>query len=140
MLGDLMFHKQPKRKERTGVDRIGRTPLHYAALENDCGQVRELFASGMAADAPDDNGWTPLHFASQSNAVETAALLLDGGASVDPRDSNGNTPLATAVFNSRGNGALIKLLRSHGADCNAANNHGVSPLQLARTIANYDVR
>jgi ankyrin repeat protein len=140
MLGDSMSGKQPKRKERPGVDRMGRTPLHYAALEKNCDLVRELLASGLAADAADDNGWTPLHFAAQSNSDGAAALLLNGGASVDPRDSNGNTPLATAVFNSRGNGALIALLRSHGADCDATNSHAVSPLQLARTITNFNVR
>ena len=33
-----------------------------------------------------------------------------------------------------------KLLRDSGADPLHKNNHGVSPLILARTIANYDVR
>jgi ankyrin repeat protein len=135
-----MSGKQPKRKERAGVDRMGRTPLHHAALEGNAGRVRQLLASGLVADAPDDNGWTPLHFAAQSNAAEATALLLEAGASVDVRDAHGNTPLSTAVFNSRGYGEVIELLRSHGADPQAKNNHGVSPLSLARTIANFDVR
>jgi uncharacterized protein len=82
----------------------------------------------------------PLHFAAQSNAVDVAGILLDAGAPVDPMDSNGNTPLLKAVFNSRGDGNLIKLLRARGADPYAKNKHGNSPLKLARTIANYDVR
>jgi len=36
-------------------------------------------------------------------------------------------------------GGLIALLRSHGADPHAENKHGVSPVSLARTIANYDI-
>jgi ankyrin repeat protein len=135
-----MSGKQPKRKERPGVDRMGRMPLHYAALDGDAGRVRQLLASGLVADAPDDNGWTPLHFAAQSNAADATAQLLKAGASVDARDAHGNTPLSTAVFNSRGNGEVIKLLRAHGADPYAKNNHGVSPLTLSRTIANFDVR
>jgi uncharacterized protein len=135
-----MSGKQPKRKERPGVDRMGRTPLHNAALEDDAGTVRQLLASGLVADAPDDNGWTPLHFAAQSNAADATALLLKAGAKVDARDAHGNTPLSTAVFNSRGYGEVIKLLRAHGADPHAKNNHGVSPLSLARNIANFDVR
>jgi ankyrin repeat protein len=135
-----MSGKQPKRKERPGGDRMGRTPLHYAALEGDGGRVRELLASGLVAEAPDDNGWTPLHFAAQSNAVDATAQLLKAGASVSARDAHGNTPLSTAVFNSRGFGEVIKLLRAHGADPYAKNNHGVSPLSLARTIASFDVR
>jgi ankyrin repeat protein len=135
-----MSGKQPKRRERPGVDRMGRTPLHYAALDGDVGRVRQLLASGLVAGATDDNGWTPLHFAAQSNAADATAQLLKAGASVDARDAHGNTPLSTAVFNSRGYGEVIKLLRAHGADPYAKNNHGVSPLSLARTIANFDVR
>jgi uncharacterized protein len=66
--------------------------------------------------------------------------LLDAGALVDPRDSYGNTPLFRAVFNSSGNGDVIKLLRGAGADPYAKNASGISPLKLARTISNYDVR
>ncbi|HEV3384643.1 MAG TPA: ankyrin repeat domain-containing protein [Gemmata sp.] len=135
-----MAGKQPKRKDRPGVDRAGQTPLHCAALEGDSGHIRKLLASGLVADSPDDNGWTPLHFAAQSNAADATAVLLKAGAAVDARDAHGNTPLSMAVFNSRGNGEVIKLLRAHGADPNVKNNHGVSPLNLARTIANFDVR
>jgi ankyrin repeat protein len=135
-----MSGKQPKRKERPGMDRMGRTPLHYAALEGNAARIRQLLASGLIADAADDNGWTPLHVAAQSNAADATAILLNAGASVDARDAHGNTPLSTAVFNSRGYGEVIKLLRAHGADPYAKNDHGVSPLSLARTIANFDVR
>src|SRR5262245_56658534 len=98
--GGAMSDKHPKRKERPGVDRMGRTPLHYAALEGDVARVRHLLASGLAADAPDDNGWTPLHFAAQRNAADATKELLKAGASVDARDAHGNTALSTAVFNS----------------------------------------
>jgi hypothetical protein len=43
------------------------------------------------------------------------------------------------VFNSRGRGELIALLRQRGADASSTNKFGVSPVSLARTIANYDV-
>ena len=135
-----MTAKHPKRKERPGVDRAGRTPLHYAAADADVQLVHQLLATGLISGAADDDGWTPLHFAAQSNAADVAMILLDAGAQVDPMDSNGNTPLSKAVFNSRGDGNLIKLLRSRGANPYAKNKHGVSPLELATTIANYDVR
>jgi uncharacterized protein len=135
-----MSAKHPKRKERPGVDRAGRTPLHYAAVDADIVSVRRLLDSGMDPKTPDDEGWTPLHFAAQSNSVEIAEQLLSAGASVDPCDSHGNTPLFKAVFNSRGKGDVIRLLRARGANPYAMNKHGVSPLKLARTIANFDVR
>jgi ankyrin repeat protein len=135
-----MSAKHPKRNERPGVDRAGRTPLHYAAVEVDITSARHLLESGLDPGARDDDGWTPLHFAAQSNSAEIAELLLNAGAPVDLRDSHGNTPLFKAVFSSRGKGDVIRLLRARGADPNAANRHGVSPLKLARTIANFDVR
>lgn len=130
----------PKRKERLGVDRLGRTELHYAASSGDVGKVQALLAAGASADLPDDNGWTPLHFAAQAHSVPVSEALLAAGALVDPQDSHGNTPLSNAIFNSRGRGELIALLRQHGADPNVANAYGVSPIALATTIGNYDVK
>lgn len=59
---------------------------------------------------------------------------------MDSQDAHGNTPLFRAVCNSRGNGNLIAILRSRGADPYAENNQGASPVKLSRTIANYDMR
>jgi ankyrin repeat protein len=47
--------------------------------------------------------------------------------------------LFVAVFNSRGRGDLIALLREHGADPTAPNHSGQTPLGLARLIDNFDV-
>jgi hypothetical protein len=44
-----------------------------------------------------------------------------------------------AVFNSRGDGDLIMLLRDRGADPFHANERGKTPVGLARLIANHDV-
>lgn len=127
-------------QEKPGsLDWAGRSPLHYAAQERDVSLVKKLILEGCDPNLADQNGWTPLHFAAQENNVAFASLLVDSGALVDARDSHGNTPLFRAVFNSRGSGEVIQLLRKHGADPYAKNNHGVTPLGLARTIGNYDV-
>ena len=138
-VGGPVSKKSPKRKRRPGVDACGRTPLHYAAGEGDSHKVQQLLREGADSNVQDDNGWSALHFAAQANSESVAQALVSAGAQVDVRDSYGNTPLFTAVFNSKGDGAVIKLLRGAGADPYASNNHGVSPLSLARTIANYDV-
>jgi uncharacterized protein len=131
--------KQRKRKARPGIDAYGRTPLHYAAADGNVAKARELLELGTDPNVQDDNGWTPLHFAAQVASAEVTEALLSAGASVDIRDSFGNTPLFRAVFNSKGEGSVIGLLRRAGADPLAANSNGVSALQLANTIANYNV-
>lgn len=65
--------------------------------------------------------------------------LLDAGANIEAEDAWGNTPLGRAVFESKGRGEVITFLLSRGADRLHANKHGVSPLSLAQSIANYDV-
>lgn len=120
-------------------DRAGRTLLHYAALDNDTGRIVTLLEAGADPNAADWQGFTPLHLAAQQWSVEAAQVLLDRGAEVDPVNTYGNSPLWTAVFNSKGRGALIELLRRRGANPLRANKAGQTPLGLARLIGNADV-
>jgi len=113
--------------------------LHYAALSDDVAQVVELLAGGADPDAADLQGFAVLHSACQQGGVESARALLDGGAVADYVDAFGNTPLWTAVFNSRGRGDLIELLRTRGADPLHVSHAGRTPVSLARLIANFDV-
>ncbi|HEU0186264.1 MAG TPA: ankyrin repeat domain-containing protein [Gallionellaceae bacterium] len=121
------------------VDQSGCTPLHYAASAGNHEEVARLLDAGLDVNARDEDGWTPLHFAAQSKSAKVVELLIAAGAAVDAVDQHGNTPLWTAVFTSKGNGVLIALLRSAGADPHKANLHGVSALTLARNIASHDV-
>lgn len=134
-----MTTKQSKRTPRAGVDEYGRTPLHHSAHEANAEKVQELLTAGADPNLQDDNGWSPLHFAAQASSRRVTEILLASGASVHLQDSFGNTPLFRAVFNSKGVGVVIGLLRAAGADPRAMNARGVSPLQLAQTIANYNV-
>jgi ankyrin repeat protein len=84
-------------------------------------------------------GSAPLHFAAQEDAAEACRALLEAGASVDAVNAFGNTPLFPAVFNCRGRGDVIEILRAYGADPTHVNNAGQTPVGLARLIANYDV-
>jgi ankyrin repeat protein len=131
--------KQPKRNPRPGVDEYGRAPLHYAAAGGQVDEVIRLLAAGADPNAQDDNGWSPLHFAAQAVSAGATEALLAAGAQTMLTDSFGNTPLFRAVFASKGNGAVIQLLRSAGADPHTENTNGVTPLGLARTIGNYNV-
>lgn len=120
-------------------DRDGRTLLHQAAFDNDVQAARRLIAEGADVNAQDRAGYTPLHLAAQEYSIDVAAALLEGGARVDVVDKHGNTPLWTAVYNSRGRGQLILLLRDAGADPLHPNMSGRTPFDLARLIDNYNV-
>lgn len=134
-----MTNKPKKHIDRPEVDQTGCTPLHYAAVHGDEQEAARLLNSGANVNARDEDGWSPLHFAAQSKAAAVAQLLIAAGAEIDAADLHGNTPLWTAVFTSKGEGVLIELLRKAGANPLQGNSHNVSPLQLARHIANYDV-
>jgi uncharacterized protein len=134
-----MAGQHPRSNPRPDVDVYGRIPLHYAAADGDGARVQELLRSGADPNAQDDNGWSPLHFAAQAGSTSVIAALLDAGVDVAARDCFGNTALFRAVFSSRGAGGVIQLLRAAGADPESPNSSGVSPLKLARTIANFDV-
>jgi uncharacterized protein len=120
-------------------DSHGRIQLHYAALEDDSAATERLLADGADVNAPDQDGFTPLHFAAQARGAASARVLLDHGASVDAQNAHGNSPLFVAVFNSKGDGAVIELLRASGANPNLANHSGQTPVGLARLIGNYPV-
>lgn len=122
-----------------GRDRMERTAVHYAAANGDVAGLRTLLADGADPDAVDKAGWTPLHFAAQAQDPLAAEVLLAAGASVDVADRHGNTALSKAVFNSRGEGAAIRVLLEAGADPDRENVHGVSLRGLADKIANSDV-
>lgn len=122
------------------ADKSGRTALHHAAINGDARATEILLNAGASVDAADSDGWTPLHFAARGHEMDVAKLLVNAGAKIDAEDSHGNTPLFRAVFESRGRGEMITFLRQHGAEVSRKNRHGMSPKDLAESIANYDVK
>ncbi len=125
--------------DRNERDDDGRTPLMHAAIDGQLQVAQLLLDSGADVDARDDLGNSALHYAAQGYHPEMAKLLIAHKATLDIEDSHGNTPLWRAVFNSQGRGDLIAILIQAGADKNRRNRHGKSPMDLARTIANYNV-
>lgn len=121
------------------LDRAGRTPLFYAVDEGDRAIVAELLRLGADVNARDKNLETPLHFAARADQGEIGKLLLENGATVDAQDAHGNTPLFRAMFDSKGRGQMIELLLSFGADKASKNKYGVSPEELAKSIADDGV-
>ncbi len=129
----------PFKKQKQTLDEVGRSELHYAARDGNLPAVEKLVAGGAEVNLQDQLGWTPLHFAAQALSEPVTRYLLSHGATVDLEDGHGNTPLFRATFACEGDGKVIQALRAAGADPKKKNKIGISPVALARTIANYDI-
>lgn len=125
--------------ERSGtlsrMDREGRQPLHYRALEGDPAGIQDRLAAGDDVSLADRQGFTALHFAAQQSQTEAVGVLLGAGALLDAQDRFGNTPLWRAVFNARGEVSTVKALLDAGADPDVRNEAGATPRDLANQIA-----
>lgn len=111
--------------------------LFLATYLGDTAQIQEFIAGGVDVNAKGPNGWPPLHYAVIGNQAEAARLLIAAGAEVnglidDPDRWNGYrrmTVLHCAV--SLGHSALVALLLDSGADVEARDGYGTTPLCLA---------
>ncbi len=72
--------------------------------------LRDLIEHGAHVAGRDAEGRTPLHIAAETNNMVAARMLIDSGSTIMPKDNSGKTPLDLAE-----SGAMIKLLRQHGA-------------------------
>ena len=84
------------------------TPLHYAADYGHREIIELLLAKGADVNAKDENRLTPLHYAAYGDHKEIVELLIAKGADVNAKKKNGKTPLDMA------SGATADLLRTHG--------------------------
>ena len=112
------------------------TPLHLAMGRGWFKLAQILLEHGAYANTANNNGKTPLHLLSESrvhdegDALNLIWLLLKHRAVevVDKRDKNNQTPLHLAM--GRDWFKLARILLDHGADANAENNDGKTPLHL----------
>lgn len=135
-------------------------PLHHAALNGDAALAKLLLDSRANVNAASDKGYTPLHLATVGGHLDVARMLLERGARVTARDRSGNTPLHWAALADAGSATdfrtgvnlkdvnlyarigpdaylpLLTLFIDQGADLDAANGYGMTPLGLASDRGN----
>lgn len=106
----------------------GQSAVFHAASASDPAFLKLFLDNGARVTDRDRFGVTPLHEAAAFQPA-TVNLLLDSGAPIDPKDDEGQTPLYWAA--ERGQEDVVRLLLACGADINAVDACGVSPLARA---------
>ena len=113
-------------------DKDRNTALHLAAFRGKLEITRMLLDHGANTNAKNENGDTPLHRVSLSRyypeevGVSITRLLLGRGVDVHAIDKYENTALHCAAFRARP--GITTVLLDHGANTNAKNKDGETPL------------
>ena len=111
-------------------NRLGNTPLHYAAWRDATEIMRALIAAGADIHAKNNRDNTSLHDAARNGKTKAAIALIAAGADIHAKGIFGNTPLHTAAW--YGNTETAIALRDAGADIHAKNRAGYTPIDDAR--------
>jgi cytohesin len=113
----------------------GLTPMEWAGFGNAGDSIRLLAEYGADVNFPHPSGrFTPLFPPAQTGNLKAGRALLELGADPDTTDERGNTPLhcTAAMTFSVDASEFAKLLLEHGADVNARNTAGLTPLGLLK--------
>jgi FOG: Ankyrin repeat len=140
------------------ADRNGVAPLMVAA-ELGMGGFSLLLEHGAKVNVADNAGKTPLMYAMNNRGLGTVAALLENGAKINARDKQGQTPLMYAIRLAQHDPIrligdhvrakedqskqryteLVKFLIDKGADVNARDSSGESPLAIAQRMERSEI-
>ena len=120
------------------------TPLLWYASNDDYTSFKIaqlLLKNGADVDNGNSIGVTPLMQACHEGSEETAALLLKYNADVEAKDNDGRTAIFYAVTRHVSpSDDFVKMLYKAGANLDAVNNNGHTPLTVTWSIQKDNFR
>jgi hypothetical protein len=139
----LMWSVYTRQPEMTEVLRAhcGELDVFEAAALGDCARLRELVAAdAMQVWAVSVDGWAPLHLAAAFAGPEAVRLLLEHGAHAHQVSRNPQRNQALHAAIALGDSPeVIELLLEAGADVNATQAGGFTPLHQAASAGKLEI-
>jgi ankyrin repeat protein len=115
------------------ADQQGYTPLHAAALAGRADNIAVLLSAVAGQTSSSINGVTPLMLAAYVGCVDCIQKLPHENVAINAKDNAGNSALMYAVLGKQKRSAEV--LVSFGANLNAQNESGDTPIKLGKRIA-----